>query len=322
MHEILDQLRTLIPIEGAMVSVVDPVTGRRKVVANVGYSASTETYLNSDEFHTEMIEPFSLPRRGSAVRLRDLPVDPLSLRCVAEHWLPAGLLEGALSALVTTDGRYVGFIDISTGDYAHPSDEATNVVGHLAPILANVVDPLQSARWLASTLAEDCVAVALQSDGDVIPLRGTLESGMLEPRSSLRPTVARLLSGNLGSAAFLWPTSDGGWYACRAFRCRDYFVVLAPKAVGGDHDLTKRELEILTLLIEGSSNAEIASKLWISTRTVRAHVEHILEKLAVPTRAAAVSRAMQDGLLLSPEVLADMDSRQRLAARLRGRSKR
>jgi DNA-binding CsgD family transcriptional regulator len=310
MIEILDQLAALIPIEGSMVSVVDPVTHRRTTVTTSGYSTSTEAYLNSQAFHHEMIEPFSLPRRGAPVRLRDLPVDPMSLRCVAEHWQPAGLLEGALSALVTSDSRYVGFVDVSTGDHAHPSDEAVAILAHLLPILANVVDPLQSAKRLVSSLTGDCLAVALGGDGEVIALRGGLEPGMLEPRGDLLPSVTRWL-GNRVSTAFLWPTPDDGWYACRAFRCRDYVVVLAPRALTHDHGLTQRELEILTLLVDGSSNEEIAARLWISPRTVRAHVEHVLAKLDVPTRAAAASRAMEDGLLLSPEVIAYVRSRRR-----------
>lgn len=311
MDEILDQLGMVIPIAGSMVSVVDPVTNRRTTVTTSGYSPSTEAYLNSQDFHHEMIAPYSLPRLGAPVRLRDLPVDPMSLRCVAEHWQPAGLLEGALSALVTSDNRYVGFVDVSTGDHAHPSDEAITVVEHVMPILANVVDPLQSAKRLVSSLTGDCLAVALGSDGEVIPLQGDLKAGMLEPRGDLYPAVVRRLGDKLSSTAFLWPTPDDGWYACRAYRCRDYIVVLAPRALTHDHGLTQRELEILTLLVDGSSNEEIASRLWISPRTVRAHVEHVLAKLNVPTRAAAASRAMENGLLLSPEVIAYVRSRKR-----------
>ncbi|WP_192378980.1 helix-turn-helix transcriptional regulator [Rhodococcus rhodochrous] len=309
MAEILDQLGRVIPIAGSMVSVVDPVANRRSTLITAGYSHATEEYLNSEDFHQEMIAPYSLPRLGAPVRLRDLPVDPMSLRCVTEHWQPAGLLEGALSALITSDNRYVGFIDVSTGDQAHPSDEAITVIEHLVPILAHVVDPLQSARRLVSSLTTDCLAVALGSDGEVIPLQGDLKDGMLEPRSDLYPAVTRHLGDKLSSTAFLWPATDGGWYACRAYRCRDYIVVLAPRAV--THELTQRELEILTLLVDGSSNDDIANRLWISPRTVRAHVEHVLAKLNVPTRAAAASRAMESGLLLSPEVIGYVRSRRR-----------
>ncbi len=308
-QEILEQLRRLIPIEAAMVSFVDPTSGGPRVVTSQGYSTSLVSYLNGREFHTEMIAPFCLPQRGWPVRERDLPVDPLSLRCVTDYFLPAGLVEGLLSALVTAGGRYVGFIDISAGDYQHPSDEACAVVGYLAPTLANVIDPRQSARWLASTLADDCVAIGFSGDGGVALLRGEPDPELLDPRSVLQQTATRLLSGTPTTAAFLWPTSDGGWYACRVLRCRDGVIVLAATRVQQPNGLTRRELEVLTFLVDGGSNAEIGGRLKVTARTVKAHVEHILQKLDTPTRAAAVGRSIMEGLLLPPEALAELRSR-------------
>jgi DNA-binding NarL/FixJ family response regulator len=61
--------------------------------------------------------------------------------------------------------------------------------------------------------------------------------------------------------------------------------------------ITTREAEVLTLLTQGASNAEIAVKLFVSTATVRSHVHHILHKLDVRTRAQAVAIAYQTGLV-------------------------
>jgi DNA-binding NarL/FixJ family response regulator len=55
--------------------------------------------------------------------------------------------------------------------------------------------------------------------------------------------------------------------------------------------LTAREREILALLAEGKSSAEIARELVISTRTVGTHVQHIFGKLGVHSRARAVALA-------------------------------
>jgi DNA-binding CsgD family transcriptional regulator len=60
--------------------------------------------------------------------------------------------------------------------------------------------------------------------------------------------------------------------------------------------VTPREREVLRLLVEGRSNAEIAEALFISVRTARAHVASILAKLGVSTRAAAVAQAFRDHL--------------------------
>ena len=57
--------------------------------------------------------------------------------------------------------------------------------------------------------------------------------------------------------------------------------------------LTPREREILDLVAEGNSNAEIAARLWLSTGTVRIHLQHIYEKLGVGNRTAAVAQLRQ-----------------------------
>ncbi len=49
--------------------------------------------------------------------------------------------------------------------------------------------------------------------------------------------------------------------------------------------LTRRELEIAELVAQGMTNKEIAGRLVISTRTVEAHVEHILTKLGFTSRS-------------------------------------
>jgi non-specific serine/threonine protein kinase len=57
--------------------------------------------------------------------------------------------------------------------------------------------------------------------------------------------------------------------------------------------LTPRELDVLALLAEGRSNAEIAETLYIGVRTVRSHVASILAKLGVTTRTAAATWAVR-----------------------------
>jgi DNA-binding NarL/FixJ family response regulator len=61
--------------------------------------------------------------------------------------------------------------------------------------------------------------------------------------------------------------------------------------------LTARQTEVLELLAEGLTNAEIADRLFISYRTVENHVSAVLMKLDVPTRSAAVEIAHDQGLL-------------------------
>ncbi len=63
-----------------------------------------------------------------------------------------------------------------------------------------------------------------------------------------------------------------------------------------DRQLTPRELEVLRLLAEGRSDRDIAGALSISPRTVGGHVTHLLAKLGVETRTAAVAHALRNGL--------------------------
>jgi DNA-binding CsgD family transcriptional regulator len=60
-----------------------------------------------------------------------------------------------------------------------------------------------------------------------------------------------------------------------------------------DSLLTKREVEVLTLMSQGSTNAAIADELVISEGTVKSHVKHILRKLRASNRAEAVSRYLR-----------------------------
>ncbi|MHB8689767.1 MAG: HD domain-containing phosphohydrolase [Solirubrobacteraceae bacterium] len=60
--------------------------------------------------------------------------------------------------------------------------------------------------------------------------------------------------------------------------------------------LTAREVDVLALLVHGSSNKEIAARLFISPKTVGNHIEHIYSKIGVSTRAEASLFAMQQGL--------------------------
>jgi DNA-binding NarL/FixJ family response regulator len=61
-------------------------------------------------------------------------------------------------------------------------------------------------------------------------------------------------------------------------------------------ELTEREEEVLSLVAQGKSNQEIARQLFVSLKTVRNHVSHILLKLQVADRAQAVIRARDAGI--------------------------
>jgi NarL family two-component system response regulator LiaR len=66
--------------------------------------------------------------------------------------------------------------------------------------------------------------------------------------------------------------------------------------------LSDREMEMLKLLATGMSNKEIADKLYLSLRTVKAHMSNIFTKMNVASRSEALVEALRKGLLTLDDV--------------------
>ena len=74
-------------------------------------------------------------------------------------------------------------------------------------------------------------------------------------------------------------------------RVRDAGRATETEVAPAQAPLTAREREILRLVREGKTNAEIAGELWVSPGTVKKHLEHVYDKLGVASRAAAATAA-------------------------------
>lgn len=79
---------------------------------------------------------------------------------------------------------------------------------------------------------------------------------------------------------------------------RVHVQVRPPCADGRNQRLSPRELDVLRALVDGLSNKMIAAELRISFETVRSHMKCIYQKLSVNSNTAAVSKAIQEGMLL------------------------
>lgn len=77
------------------------------------------------------------------------------------------------------------------------------------------------------------------------------------------------------------------------FFVRQNIILVQPEAI--DYELSNREKEILSLMMEGLNYKGIADKVFISYETVRTHVKHIYKKLHVVCRSEAILKAKQHG---------------------------
>jgi two-component system response regulator DesR len=74
-------------------------------------------------------------------------------------------------------------------------------------------------------------------------------------------------------------------------------TLFPPKADQPEPMLSEREREVLALIAAGSTNREIAQRLYLSPHTVKEHTSALYRKLHARNRAEAVQRAQRIGLL-------------------------
>lgn len=123
--------------------------------------------------------------------------------------------------------------------------------------------------------------------------------------AELRRLAAALWHTGMPECRFHWRAPSSG-RLCRV-------SLVARTDLGFDHvelsgdpvddlpaGLSPRELEVLTMLVSGPSNAEIADELGITQRTAATHITHLMQKLGTPTRTAAATCALDAGLLCVP----------------------
>jgi DNA-binding NarL/FixJ family response regulator len=113
------------------------------------------------------------------------------------------------------------------------------------------------------------------------------------------PTLALAISSIAAGAVWLDPRIAKTFLQFNQPRGKYQFKIEG-EGKGEDNqeaELTPRELEVLELLAQGLSNNEIAEKLFVSAQTVKTHVRHIMEKMAVSDRTQAAVRAIKKGLV-------------------------
>jgi DNA-binding NarL/FixJ family response regulator len=159
---------------------------------------------------------------------------------------------------------------------------------------------LASARGIADQLRPDVVVIDAQND--------TSEFDTAVRVFGLAPVVILLAAGNDGDfdrarsvgATTIVPRDaslDDLIVAIRRAWRADHassvpVPVMPPPRTGGLADLTRREIEILELLVQGLTHKAIANELHVAVNTVRTHTRNIHMKLNVHSNPAAVSFAL------------------------------
>ncbi len=126
------------------------------------------------------------------------------------------------------------------------------------------------------------VLTTYDSDADILPAIETGATGYL-----LKDTPRKELFDAIRDAARGKPVLTSSVAARLMDRMRG----------PAEEALSSREIEVLKLVAKGASNREIADKLYVTEATVKSHLLHIFGKLGVTDRTAAVTKALERGIL-------------------------
>lgn len=148
------------------------------------------------------------------------------------------------------------------------------------------------------------LAAFVHSDGSLEQLQPPGAAAFLTACPALVGYARAHIESAISQVRFFWQHSQGEWVRVQLDRAPPepqapaVLVTLVPAALPAG--LTPRELDVLTLMACGLSNAEIARRLHNSSRTVSTQVEHILRKLGQVGRAGAAGVAADRGYLRLP----------------------
>jgi DNA-binding CsgD family transcriptional regulator len=301
---VLETLHRLVPFQAAVIYLLDPDRREAMPVVSRGYGEAVSEYMISPA-NMEEIELLGLTRHRAALRVRDLPVPAERVRGWVEYLRPAGFREGLAVGLFTPEGRHLGILGLNTDTDRHPTEAARDLIGTMAPTIAKAVDPTRSLAELARIINPARAGTLLTRAGNTLPLTGLPGHQLLDVGSAVLAVATQQLLTSGGYGSFLCPDTAHDavtshvritMLACPPDAPQYVVAVVLLSPPGDLHGLTDRELEILGLLVEGWPNRRIAAALFITQRTVAAHVEHILPKLDAPTRTLAAIRALRLGL--------------------------
>jgi NarL family two-component system response regulator YdfI len=216
-------------------------------------------------------------------------IEPLRILIADDHQV---VREGLRMILEAEDGFEV------VGEAAD-GVEAVEQTGQLLPhvVLMDLrmprMDGLEAIGRIRSQWPEVAIVILTTYDEDELMVRG-LRAGALGYllKDTDRQTLFDSLRAAVRGEALLKPE-----VIARVLSTTNRKLPGKARREPGELSLTNRELEVLEGAARGERNKEIAVRLGISERTVKAHLTSVFNKLGVDSRASAVAVAMQRGLL-------------------------
>jgi DNA-binding NarL/FixJ family response regulator len=199
-------------------------------------------------------------------------------------------------------------------------DTVSQVVGRVNVEVVAKATSSSSALALVEELNPDLLITGIKmSDGEIDGL--TLLRKARERDPELRAIVLSMYDDSqhieaafaAGAAAYVLKTAHPDDLTSAIRQAFDHSIYLAgtrpavtpaPVPIDDSPGLTRRELEILQLVAEGHSNAELARMLWVTEQTVKFHLSNIYRKLSVSNRTEASRWAQLRGLLVDRAVSA------------------
>jgi DNA-binding NarL/FixJ family response regulator len=183
-------------------------------------------------------------------------------------------------------------------------DEVLDAVAACAPdvVVMDVrmrrVDGAEATRRLRAARPDGPPVLVLTTFGDDEILAAALRAGAAGFQLKDAPGEDLLRSVRVVAEGGTWLDPAVAGRVLDAYRTTAPAPAAAPATTASAASvLTPRELEVLTLIGRGATNAEIASSLVVSEVTVKSHIGHIFMKLDLRDRAAAIVFAFDHGLV-------------------------
>ncbi|MCP3799335.1 response regulator transcription factor [Allokutzneria sp. A3M-2-11 16] len=296
-EEILYGLRKVVPYDAACLSTFHDFDVDHNSLVNVGYPDRVLDHLDSWLVHNDpaYLHMRKVDRRP--LRWRDTSFPYRETFSAQEVFLPAGFNEGITVRLYNRLGVYTGNLHASMEDVHHPADEDVPLFVAMQTMLGGLVDRTRSFPppvWEVDD-AVNCVCFYPGPVIEGVPGRPT-GPHLAEGTPLIAMLLARYAEQRLPQQ-FWWHSGGGVLHAITTTRWENRVLVLEEVAEP-PFGLSVRELEVLTLLVEGRTNVQIATRLLISPKTVAKHVERVLHKMDVRSRTEAAVRAQRAGLVL------------------------